>query len=184
MSARTEVAKGGQGVFSPVELTLRDGRPVTVREVREEDREGVASAFEKLSAESRYTRFMAPVRELSPAMLDRVVHPPGDRDLALVALHHDGAGDTLVGGARYVANPDGRSCEFAVTLADDWHGVGLARQLMELLIGSARRRGFRTMEGFILTSNSGMRGLARRLGFDDEPMPDDPTVRLVRLPLD
>lgn len=183
MTMRADVSKAGPGEYSPVELTLRDGRSVTVREVREEDREGVVSAFEQLSAESRYTRFMAPVRELSPAMLERVVHPPGDRDLALVALHHGAAGDTLVGGARYVANPDGRSCEFAVTLADEWHGVGLARQLMALLIDSARRRGFRTMEGFILASNAGMRGLANRLGFDDAPMPDDPTARLVRLRL-
>ena len=173
----------GGAIFEPVVLRLRDGREVTVRAVCDEDKAAFSEAFQRLSADARYSRFMAPMRELPSALLETAIHPRGERDLALVAVVSEGAAQSIVGGARYVANPAGEDCEFAVTLADDWHGLGLARQLMELLIAAARERSLRSMEGYILTSNAAMRGLARRLGFVDMPMADDPTVRLVRLPL-
>jgi GNAT superfamily N-acetyltransferase len=169
--------------FPPVVLKLRDGREVTVRAIRDEDKAAMSAAFEHLSADSRYSRFMAPLRELSPAMLESATHVRGERDLALVAVVGGPPAEAIIGGARYAANPGGDDCEFAVTLTDEWQGVGLARQLMELLMEAARVRGFRTMEGFILTSNAGMRGLAQRLGFSDGPMPGDATVRLVRCQL-
>ena len=182
MAGEPKVTAGGD--FQPVELQLRDGRRVMVRGVCGEDKLALNDAFQHLSADSRYSRFMAPLRELSATMLERATHPRGERDLALVAVAGEGPAEAIVGGARYAANPAGDDCEFAVTVADDWQGAGLARQLMELLMEAARARGFRTMEGFILTSNAGMRGLARRLGFSDGPMPDDATVRLVRRQLD
>lgn len=92
----------------------------------------------------------------------------------------EGAGEIVVGGARYVANPAGDGCEFAVALADDWHGPGLARHFMELLMAAARERGLRSMEGYILTSNAAMGGLAKRLGFNEQPLPGDAPVCLVQ----
>ena len=47
----------------------------------------------------------------------------------------------------------------------------------------ARAAGFHTMEGYVLASNSGMRGLAHRLGFRDTVSRDDPTLRVVTLDL-
>jgi RimJ/RimL family protein N-acetyltransferase len=88
-----------------------------------------------------------------------------------------------VAGARYGSTPGSDACEFAVTLDDGWHGLGLARHAMEALIAIARGRGFGRMEGYVLPSNDAMRGLARRLGFVDRTCPDDPTLRLVTLDL-
>jgi GNAT superfamily N-acetyltransferase len=173
--------------FTPVVLQLRDGRRVTVRAIRDEDKAAVNEAFQHLSPDSRYSRFMGLVRELSPAMLEATTHPRGERDLALVAVVAvvaESEAEVIVGGARYAASAGGDDCEFAVTVVDDWQGVGLARQLMELLLAAARARGLRTMEGYILTTNASMRGLARRLGFSDMPMAEDPTVRLVRRQLE
>lgn len=170
--------------FQPVVLHLRNGRRVTVRPVEGDDVDGIRSAFEHLSSESRYSRFMAPVRELSPAMLDLATHARDDRDLALLAVAGEDPEEVIVGGARYAANPGGDDCEFAVTVVDDWHGLGLGRHLMTLLMEAAAHRGLRTMEGFILTSNAGMRGLAHHLGFADRPMAEDPTVRRVSRQLD
>jgi hypothetical protein len=39
------------------------------------------------------------------------------------------------------------------------------------------------MEGFVLAANESMLGLARRLGFTVSRDPDDPAVRICRLPL-
>ena len=40
------------------------------------------------------------------------------------------------------------------------------------------------MEGFVLARNQSMLRLARRLGFQIESDPDDPTVRICRMNLD
>lgn len=166
--------------FEPVEVELRDGRRVTLRAVRAEDKDEFQAAFRSLSAESRYSRFMSPVRELSPRMLERAVHPDADRELALVAVVEEGAKEQIVGGSRYAAAPGSTSCEFAVAVVDEWHGLGLARRLLEALMREARARGFERMEGYILATNASMLGLAKRLGFAPVPSPEGPAVRLVR----
>lgn len=163
---------------------LRGGRRVTVRAICPDDSEAFESAFQRLSPGSRYTRFFAPLRELPPAMLDAATHPHADREVALVAVDGESAGQRIVGGGRFAWTPGKDSCEFAVTIADDWQGIGLARHMMESLIALARARGLRRMEGYVLPDNAGMRGLARRLGFTDTVCPDDRTLRLVALDLD
>lgn len=167
----------------PMELTLPDGRQVTVREIVAEDKEEILEAFQQLSAQSRYTRFMAPLRELSAATLDAATHPVPGRDFALVAVHSVDGEEDIVAGARYVGAPGSATCEFAVTVADAWTGRGLARRLLQLLIATATAQGWRCMEGYVLAANTPMRRLARRLGFADTACQDDPTLRVMRLDL-
>jgi RimJ/RimL family protein N-acetyltransferase len=169
--------------FAPIEVPLRDGRRVRLREIRPEDREEVRQAFDQLSSESRYTRFMSSVRELSPQMLDRAVRRQTERELALVAETDAPDGIDIVADARYYVNSDGESCECAVIVADDWQRVGLASRLMRELIQGARERGLQRMEGFVLAENRAMLDLARRLGFTVSADPDDPMVKAVRLDL-
>lgn len=171
------------GMPLPMPVRLRDGRAVVVREIGAQDEQEIVQAFERLSAESRYTRFMIPLRELSPRMLAAATHPVPGRDFALVAITGEGGDEDIVAGARYVGGPGSDTCEFAVTVADDWHGAGLARRLMELLIANARERGLRCMEGQVLAVNTPLRRLAKRLGFSDRPCPDDAALRLVSLEL-
>jgi GNAT superfamily N-acetyltransferase len=164
----------------PVELTLRDGRRVTVREIRADDADRLQDAIRALSVESSYARFFSPLRELSPQLLQRATHPEPGRELQLVAVIDEGAGETIIGGARYAALPAAGDCEFAVAIVDAWHGFGLARRLLETLIRCARGHGFARMEGYVLATNTRMLGLARRLGFAEMASTEGPTVRMVR----
>lgn len=169
-----------QAEFIPVDLQLRDGRRVTLRSVRPQDKDALQAVIRELSVGSRYARFMSALRELSPQVLERAVNPDQDRELQLVAVCGEGAQEKIVGGARYASGPGSGDCEFAVTLADEWQGLGLARRLLESLMHAARVRGMQRMEGYILASNSRMLGLAKRLGFAEVASPEGPTVRLVR----
>jgi len=168
--------------FAPTRVVLRDGRSVTIRAVRAGDAEGLQAAIVRLSEEARYSRFMAPLKELSPAMLERAVRPAADRDLALVAVSGEGVDEAIVGGARTIGAEDG-SCEFAVTITDDWQGAGLASRLMKELVRDASVRGLMRMDGYVLASNRPMLELARRLGFSVRPSEEGPSVRLVQLQL-
>jgi GNAT superfamily N-acetyltransferase len=169
--------------LQPVVVRLRDGRQVTVRAIRAEDRENLQTAIRRLSAESRYSRFFTPLRELPLTLLERATHPDASRELQLVAVVDSGAEQEIVAGARFAATGTDGDCEFAVAVVDEWHGLGLARQLLEMLMRAARTRGFTAMEGYILASNVAMLGLAKRLGFVPVKSPEGPSVRLLRCEL-
>lgn len=167
----------------PLHLTLRNGQPVVLRTIREDDKAGILEAFGLLSDDSRYTRFMAAMHDLPEALLDNVVHPVPGQDCTLAAVAGTAESGHLVGGARYVGLPKRDACEFAVTVIDGWQSTGLGSVLMRTLIPLAAAAGFATMEGYVLPGNRGMRGLAHRLGFADAAWPDDPTLRVVTLDL-
>jgi GNAT superfamily N-acetyltransferase len=159
---------------------LRDGREIVVRAVRDGDRDGFQAALRRMSEQSRYSRFMSPVKELSPQLLERAIRPDPGRELQLVAVDASSAPEQIVGGARYSAGPGSKDCEFAVAVTDAWQGLGIASHLLEALIRTARERGLERIEGYILASNAGMLRLAGRLGFVPVPSPEGPGVRLVR----
>jgi len=168
------------GPVLPAELQLRDGRSVSVREIQATDKAGLVAAVDHTSVESRYMRFMAAVRGVSEPMLERATHPVPDREFALVAVSDDGGVESIVGGARYASEAGSDTCEFAIMIVDDWQGQGLAPRLMGMLMEAAEAHGFRVMEGSVLTANAAMRGLARRLGFEDKADPRNATVRVVK----
>ena len=71
--------------------------------------------------------------------------------------------DHQIAVARYVTNPDGHSCEFAIVVADDWHNKGIATELLRRLIDIARDRRLGEMVGIVLRENKGMIALAKEL---------------------
>lgn len=164
----------------PVTVPLRDGRQVTLREILPEDKEGLQAAVGNMSTDSRYTRFMGTIRDLPDNMLEAATHPVPDREFALVAVGAQGPGESIIGGARYASDAGSDTCEFAIAIVDGWQGQGLAPRLMETLVAAAEAHGFRCMEGYVLSTNAPMRGLAKRLGFRDSPCPGDATVRVVK----
>jgi acetyltransferase len=166
------------------EWSAPNGLRVTVRPMRPEDAQAEQEFVKQLSAEARYFRFMDTIRELMPQMLARFTQIDYDREMAFVAMIAGGSGgEKEVAVARYITNPDGTSCEFAIVVADEWQRVGLGRYLMTQLIEVARARGLASMSGEILVANEGMLKLARSLGFGIDEHPGDPTVRRASLSL-
>lgn len=157
---------------------LDDGYDVTLRPMRPEDAELVQSFVRDMSEQSRYFRFMDAMRELSPAMLSNLTQFDYDREMALVATVVEGGREIQIGVARYAINPDGRSCEFAVAVADDWHSHGIGHKLMSRLMEVARsEHALEIIEGDVLAKNSRMIALAKSMGFAIEPVADDPGLR-------
>jgi acetyltransferase len=157
---------------------LPDGSNITIRPIRPEDAMIEQDFFRKLSAESRYFRFMQRLNELTQDMLIRFTQLDYSRELALIAVTDIDDEETEVGVARYTMNPDGQSCEFALVVADEWQHRGIGSRLMKALIASARQQGFSRMNGEILSTNINMQRLAEELGFKLRNDPDDPGVKL------
>jgi acetyltransferase len=159
------------------------GPPVTLRPIRPEDASIEGAFVEGLSAQSRQYRFMNALRELTPMMLARFTQIDYDREMAFIATIEDQGVEREIGVVRYIMNPDGESCEFALVVADEWQRRGLGRRMMTLLIDVARARGLREMIGHVLAENSGMLGLSESLGFMVKPSSEGPQVKQVSLAL-
>ena len=159
--------------------TLADGRCVLIRPIRADDEPAARTFFAALSDDARHMRFQKWVRELGDRLLHFFTHIDYDRHMAFVCEAEVAGRPELVGEARYVANPDGRSCEFAVVIADAWHKTGIAGLLMEALIRAAQEHGFATMEGLVLRENRDMLRFVKALGFEATPDPAEPTLTRV-----
>ena len=166
------------------EWPLPDGRVVTLRPIRPEDAQIEHEFVKGLSDESRYFRFMDTLRELTPMMLVRFTQIDYDREMAFIATIEEDGREVEIGVARYITNPDGETCEFALVVADAWHRHGLGRRLMELLIEVAQQRGLKEMVGHILANNASMIELCSGLGFDIAPSAQDPAQKRGTLPLE
>ena len=159
------------------------GVTVTLRPIRPEDASIEREFVHGLSEQSRFLRFMFGLKDLTPAMLSRFTQIDYDREIALIAVMDTPGGEKQIGVARYTMLPDEETCEFAIVVADEWQGKGLARQLLGRLAEVARARGLRTMTGVTLRENTRMIELSRSLGFETKTDREDPELVQMTLPL-
>src|SRR5690606_29180613 len=92
------------------QAALRDGTPITIRPIRPEDAELEQDFVYRLSAESKYFRFMEQRRELTPSMLVRFTQIDYDREMALIATRDLYGEEQHIGVSRYVSLPEYRKC--------------------------------------------------------------------------
>lgn len=160
-------------------MRLRDGMRVTVRPACPRDAGCIQDYVRSLSLPSRYGRFLAPINELSPAELARV-GGNDNRHGTLIAESKIGGARVIIGEARYALGSDGKTSEIALSVADAWHGRGIGTLLMDYLECRARSLGVTTLVGDVLRSNTAMRKLARKSGFDTGVPADATLVRIVK----
>jgi len=169
--------------FTAVDVTLRDGRAVHIRAMRPADEAEILQAFDRLSQDARYMRFMRTVREVNTERLRKTLASFPASGLGLVATVPATDGIDIVGTAIFVLGSDPATCEFAITIAADYGGAGLGRTILTALIDAAKQRGLQEMEGFVLAANKPMLRLAARVGFSVSVDPDDRSIRICRLRL-
>jgi acetyltransferase len=161
------------------EEQLNDGTDIIIRPIRPEDAEIEQAFIRGLSPESKYFRFMNSIHELSLEMLVRFTQIDYHNEMALVAIKPGDQGEEEIGVARYITNPDKKSCEFAIVVSDMMQGKGIARLLMQKLIEIARNRGLESMEGQVLANNHRMLELMTSLNFQINTDPEDSDIKEV-----
>jgi GNAT superfamily N-acetyltransferase len=132
-------------------VTLRDGSGLVIRPIRPEDKSAIAAGFERMSPESRFRRFFAPLQRLSEgdlAYLTEVDH----HDHEAVIGFDAGTGEP-VGVARFIRSDVQTEAEVAVTVIDDWQGRGAATALLDRLVRRAREEGITHFVALVMTEN-------------------------------
>jgi len=144
-------------------IVLRDGSRVRIRQGHSSDKELLLRGFERLSDESRYRRFLAPMPELSEAMVRDLIDVDHHDLEAIVALNAEtGEGISVARYVRHANRPD--TAEVAVTVLDDWHRRGLGTLLLEVTGARARKEGITNFSGLMLASNREMMDVFESLG--------------------
>jgi RimJ/RimL family protein N-acetyltransferase len=142
------------------QAVLRDGSHVLIRPVQSADAPLLADGFARLSATSRWMRFLTPKKELSPAELRFLTDLDHHDHEALGALdHREGRG---VGVARYVRQADDPwSADVAITIIDEWQGRGLGTELLARLSDRAREENIQRFTALVAAENVAVAGLLR-----------------------
>jgi len=122
-----------------------------LRPVRPDDKRRLASAFERLSPETRYRRFFAPLERLSGQDLRYLTEVDHHDHEAIAAVNPENG--AIVGVARYVRSDDPSEAEVAVVVGDPWQGHGVATELLRQLVGRAREEGIDHFVALVMSEN-------------------------------
>jgi GNAT superfamily N-acetyltransferase len=149
-----------QGTIYPADYVHhgdQETNAVRVRPVSPEDEEGLRRMLSRLSRETVYLRFHAPLPrapEWAVAMFANSDRRYGE---SLVAVC-DGE---IVGHAMYVRLGEGDCAEFAIVVEDRCQARGIGKLLLFALAETAGREGVKTFTGAVLGENGPMFGLVR-----------------------
>jgi GNAT superfamily N-acetyltransferase len=133
-------------------VELRDGSRVRIRPIGPADKGLLVAAFDDLSEESRYRRFLHPVKHLRPRDLVYFTEIDHHDHEALIAL--DAKDGEAVAVARYVrSEAEPEEAEVAIAVIDEWQGRGLGTELLVRLMRRARAEGLRRFSALMLNDN-------------------------------
>src|SRR5919106_6324046 len=146
-------------------FSLPEGTRVRLRPIVPGDKAVLAEGVRRLSAASRYRRFMTTLEELDEGMLPQLTELDYVDHFAWLALLAEQPGEPAVGVARYVRlDEEPEVAEAAVTVVDEYQGRGIGTLLLEALGAAALANGIRTLRGYVLEENKQMREVAKAVG--------------------
>ena len=151
-----------RAMIQPVDVALRDGSTVRVREVEPADVDGLRELLGGMSENSRWLRFLS-----SGVDLDRMAAAAATSEDGVGLVVTAGAPERIVAHAMYIKETPARA-EVAFEVADAWHGRGIATILLAHLAGAAARDGVSTFVAYVHPSNRRMVGVFRESGFPVE----------------
>jgi RimJ/RimL family protein N-acetyltransferase len=163
-------------------VKLRDGERALIRPLTPEDAALYLDFLSDVTVDDLRLRFFSPLRELSPALIDKLVHYDPANAMAFIAIGETVG--TMLGVVRLHDDPGGKGAEFAILLRSHLKGHGLGWLLMKHMITNAKQKGLKGVHGQVLAENSTMLAMCEHLGFHITDDPGERGIKRVTLPLD
>jgi RimJ/RimL family protein N-acetyltransferase len=142
---------------------LRDGRPLAIRALRPDDRDGLLTAIGRTSPLSLYRRFFSVKRYFSEKETAYFITIDFANHVALIAEVEEGGRPAIVAGGRYVVIEPGRA-ELAFAVIDEYQGQGIGSALMYSLVELATDAGLRELVAEVLSENAAMIAVFKKSG--------------------
>jgi len=161
--------------------TLLDGEKVLIRRLLPEDAALYPDFLAEVTAEDLRLRFFAPMRAVSPELIDKLIHYDPAHAMAFIAI--DEQSGRMLGVVRLHDDADGNG-EFAILLRSHLKGHGLGWLMMKHMIAYAKAKGLKSVRGQVLVENASMLKMCAELGFQVHDDFSERGVKRVELPLD
>ncbi len=162
-------------------VRLLDGQRVLLRPLKHEDAELYPDFLADVTGEDLRLRFFAPMRGVSPSLIDKLIHYDPKTAMAFAAL--DEKTGKLLGVVRLHDDRGGKEAEFAVLVRSKLKGHGLGWLLMKHIIAYGQEKGLEAIHGEVLPENSTMLKMCTELGFHVTDDAEEKGVKRVLLPL-
>ncbi|MGH3370662.1 MAG: GNAT family N-acetyltransferase, partial [Nocardioidaceae bacterium] len=160
------------------DVLLRDGHTAHLRPISADDEELLVEFYAKVSAESKYLRFFAPMPTLSDRDVKRFTHVDHHDRVAFVLT----VAEKIIAVGRFdrITGPDGSGdeAEVAFLVQDEHQGRGIAQLLLEHLAQAGRERGVRKFVAEVLPENQRMSQIFRDAGYQVAGGFEDGVMRL------
>lgn len=168
--------------LTPFSFPLASSDPIQIREVRPSDARLLQVGFKKLSDQSRAFRFLAAHPRLTALEIESFTAPNDVDHFAIGAVTTNGSDVKPIGIARYIRlHGDALRAEFAVTIIDEYHGLGLGSLMLGVLAKHAVDNGISAFVALVQEKNERMLNLLDELGAEAVTT-DAPEIEF-RLPL-
>jgi len=164
---------GEKGMY-PEELetyrTTKKGLEIFLRPVKITDETMLKDFFYDLSEDSMYMRFFSARKDMPHKRLQDFVVVDWSRKMEILAVikEKEREKETIIGLGQYELNPDRYLAEVAIVVKDQYHGMGVGKELLSYLTYIARRHGLLGFTAETLVENKAMVGLFEKMGFYTE----------------
>lgn len=149
-----------------VHVCTSKGVEIFIRPLLQSDLTLLKEFLHSLSARSVYYRFLSLIHEFSEEMLSRLIQIDHKSHIALAAFLDKESPGIMLGVARLFIEEDLSTAEFSVVVVDKWQGKGIGAELFGRCIEIGRSIGVQKFWGLVLSENTQMLKLARKLNFE------------------
>ncbi len=156
-------------------VQLKNKKNVLIRPIRGEDEPELKSFFARFDAEALRLRFFYSRLKFEHLELATMSQIDYRREMVFVAFENK----QMLGEMRLWWDINRNEIEFAIMVAPEAQGTGLASILMEKTFIYARSLNVKKIVADVLPENNAMLGLAERFGF--EKSMEDETMKVVKL---
>lgn len=142
-------------------VTLPSDRRVGIRPIQADDGPRLRAAYERLTPQTKYLRFLAVKPRLTAADVAYLTAADGTDHVALVATPAEDPG-RIIAVARFVRLGDEpEAAELAIVVGDPYQGEGLGTELLARLAEAARAGGIARLKATMLADNVPVHRLLR-----------------------
>ncbi|WP_416307359.1 GNAT family N-acetyltransferase [Neptunicella sp. SCSIO 80796] len=156
-----------------------DGEEYDLRPLNPADERRLQEFFYSHTKETLFNRYNHYPTQMTREKSCELVSVDQSRDLALCIVKQKGSVSELKAVGRYYLNTDEQGCEVAFVTREQYHGKGMATQLLREMILIAKQRGLKRMYACVRQDNSTMLRLFENNGFVCQPFDEPGELTLI-----
>jgi acyl-CoA hydrolase/GNAT superfamily N-acetyltransferase len=146
--------------------TTKTGFQLFLRPVKISDEPLLKDFFYSLSEDSMTRRFLSIRNDMPHERLQDFVVIDYKRDMVILGVEGTAENEFIVGMGQYSIDEKSHTAEVAFTVRDDYHGRGIAQEMLSYLTYLAKRDGLLGFTAEVLVDNRAMLHIFEKGGFD------------------